>query len=166
MLQRVCYWAKFWKVFFFFFKSLFQNEKTTPDLSLHVTRFKMIRLPGKINHKLFCLLAVGQGDPGGGWSGWRGNPCSTTQARRCLTLEIRRDPVISPWYGRRHKWSLNEHIILLTFKLKSMIGSSKLHSCLRPYHGEITGSRLISKVKHRRAWVVLGWVTTWEVRVL
>ena len=60
---------------FFFFKSLFQNEKTTPDLSLHVTRFKMIRLPGKINHKLFCLLAVGQGDPGGRWSGWRGNPC-------------------------------------------------------------------------------------------
>ena len=42
----------------------------------------------------------------------------------------------------------------------------KLRSCLRPYHGEITGSRLISKVKHRRAWVVLGWVTTWEVRVL
>ena len=27
---------------------------------------------------------------------------------------------------------------------------------LRPYHGEITGSRLISKVKYRRAWVVLG----------
>ena len=26
---------------------------------------------------------------------------STTQARRCLTLEIRRDPVVSPWYGRR-----------------------------------------------------------------
>ena len=42
----------------------------------------------------------------------------------------------------------------------------KPYSCLRPYHGEITGSRLISKVKHRRAWVVLGWVTTWEVRVL
>ena len=28
---------------------------------------------------------------------------STTQARRCLTLEIRRDPVVSPWYGRRHE---------------------------------------------------------------
>ena len=26
---------------------------------------------------------------------------STTQARRCLTSEIRRDPVVSPWYGRR-----------------------------------------------------------------
>ena len=47
-----------------------------------------------------------------------------------------------------------------------MIDSFKHHSCLRPFHGEITGSRLISKVKHRRAWVVLGWVTTWEVRVL
>ena len=55
---------------------------------------------------------------------------------------------------------------LLLFKSNSMIGPFKLHSCLRPYHGEITGSRLISKVKHRRAWVVLGWVTTWEVRVL
>ena len=47
-----------------------------------------------------------------------------------------------------------------------MIASFKINSCLRPYLGEITGSRLISKVKHRRAWVVLGWVTTWEVRVL
>ena len=37
-----------------------------------------------------------------------------------------------------------------------MIRSFKLHSCVRPYHGKITGSRLISKVKHRRAWVVLG----------
>ena len=41
-----------------------------------------------------------------------------------------------------------------------------VHFCLRPYHGETTGSRLISEVKHRRAWVVLGCVTTWEVRVL
>ena len=28
---------------------------------------------------------------------------STTQARPCLTLEIRRDPVCSQWYGRRQK---------------------------------------------------------------
>ena len=28
---------------------------------------------------------------------------STTQARRCLNSEIRRDPVVSPWYGRRQK---------------------------------------------------------------
>ena len=47
-----------------------------------------------------------------------------------------------------------------------MIASFKINSYLRPYHGEITGSCLISKVKHRRAWVVLGWVTTWEVQVL
>ena len=26
---------------------------------------------------------------------------STTQARRCLTSEIRRDSVVSPYYGRR-----------------------------------------------------------------
>ena len=46
------------------------------------------------------------------------------------------------------------------------IGLFQLYSCLCPYHGEITESFLISKVEHRRAWVVLGWVTTWEVQVL
>ena len=38
--------------------------------------------------------------------------------------------------------------------------------CLQPYQDENTGSRLISEANHLRAWVVLGWVTTWEVRVL
>ena len=41
----------------------------------------------------------------------------------------------------------------------------------RPGKGDTLGKylklpRLISEVKHRRAWVVLGWVTTWEVRVI
>ena len=38
--------------------------------------------------------------------------------------------------------------------------------CLRPYHVEYTGSRLITEVKQRRARLVLGWVTAWESRVL
>ena len=38
--------------------------------------------------------------------------------------------------------------------------------CLRPYHAEYTGSRLITEVKQRRAWLVLGWVTAWESQVL
>ena len=50
--------------------------------------------------------------------------------------------------------------------IKLSVSNSFVHFCLRPYHGETTGSRLISEVKHRRAWVLLGWVTTWEVRVL
>ena len=37
---------------------------------------------------------------------------------------------------------------------------------IRPYHVEYTGSRPISEVKQRRAWLVLRWVTTWESRVL
>lgn len=36
----------------------------------------------------------------------------------------------------------------------------------RPYHVEHTGSRPITEVKQRRAWLVLGWVTAWENRVL
>ncbi|KAG8233044.1 hypothetical protein J437_LFUL004265 [Ladona fulva] len=36
----------------------------------------------------------------------------------------------------------------------------------RPYHDENTGSRPITEVQHRRAWLVLGWVTAWEHRVL
>ena len=37
--------------------------------------------------------------------------------------------------------------------------------CLRPYHDEHTRSRLITEVKHRRAGIVLGWGTAWELPV-
>ena len=47
--------------------------------------------------------------------------------------------------------------------LKEIPGSS----CrLRPYHVENTGSRPITEVKQRRAWLVLRWVTAWEHHVL
>ena len=36
----------------------------------------------------------------------------------------------------------------------------------RPYHVQSTGSRLITAVKQRWAWLVLGWVTAWEHHVL
>ena len=36
----------------------------------------------------------------------------------------------------------------------------------RPYHVEPTSSRLITEVKQRWAWLVLGWVTAWEHQVL
>ena len=36
----------------------------------------------------------------------------------------------------------------------------------RPYHVENTGSRPITEVKQRRAWLVLRWVTAWEHHVL
>ena len=39
------------------------------------------------------------------------------------------------------------------------------NECLRPYHVENTGSRPITEVKQRRAWLVLGWVTAWEYQV-
>ena len=35
----------------------------------------------------------------------------------------------------------------------------------RPYHVENTGSRPITEVKQRRAWLVLAWVTGWEYHV-
>ena len=40
------------------------------------------------------------------------------------------------------------------------------NDCQRPYHVENTGSPPIAEVKQRRARLVLGWVTTWEHRVL
>lgn len=42
----------------------------------------------------------------------------------------------------------------------------QLVSRQRPYHVEYTGSRPITEVKQRRAWLVLGWVTAWEHHVL
>ena len=35
-----------------------------------------------------------------------------------------------------------------------------------PYHDDSTASRLLSEVKHRRAWLVLRWGATLESRVL
>jgi hypothetical protein len=37
---------------------------------------------------------------------------------------------------------------------------------LRQYHAESTGSRPITEVKPRRAWIVLGWATALEPQVL
>ena len=37
--------------------------------------------------------------------------------------------------------------------------------CLRPYQDENSQCRLTSEVDHFRTWVVLGWVTIWEVQV-
>ena len=36
----------------------------------------------------------------------------------------------------------------------------------RPYHVKYIGSRPITEVKQRRAWLVLRWVTAWEHHVL
>ena len=36
----------------------------------------------------------------------------------------------------------------------------------RPYHVEHTSSRPITEVKQHWAWLVLGWETAWEYRVL
>ena len=55
-----------------------------------------------------------------------------------------------------------KHNEIITSNPKKIIGEV----CEETVSPETTGSRLISEVKHRRAWVVLGWVTTWEVRVL
>ena len=38
--------------------------------------------------------------------------------------------------------------------------------CQRQYHVEKTGSRPITAVEQRWAWLVLGWVTAWEHHVM
>ena len=38
--------------------------------------------------------------------------------------------------------------------------------CQRPYQAEWNGSRQITEVKQRWAWIVLGWETAWEHQVL
>ena len=47
------------------------------------------------------------------------------------------------------------------------INTREIHSIQeRPFHDDSTASRLLSEVKHRRAWLVLRWGTTLESRVL
>ena len=50
---------------------------------------------------------------------------------------------------------------LMVFQNLGGIGAHRL----RPYHDEHTRSRLITEVKHRRAGIVLGWGTAWELPV-
>lgn len=45
-------------------------------------------------------------------------------------------------------------------------GWSRSRRCLRPSHPGNARSRLISEAKQGRAWLVLGWETSWEYRVL
>lgn len=51
--------------------------------------------------------------------------------------------------------------------LRRALGAARrLCRRLRPYHPERARSRLISEAKQGRAWLVLGWETAWEYRVL
>ena len=75
-------------------------------------------------------------------------------------VKHRRAWVVLGWVTTWEVRVLQTFNFFLQLNVNNLTAWRKLHSCLRPYHGEITGSRLISKVKHRRAWVVLGWVTT------
>lgn len=71
-----------------------------------------------------------------------------------------------------HTGHLMPYVILSTLshwsnssKQQTQNFARESHKCLRPYHVENTGSRLITEVKQRRARLVLGWVTAWEYRV-
>ena len=76
---------------------------------------------------------------------------ATTQSTNHYTITA----VILKQWERPSKLSLDLHVPSILH----------LSLCLRPYHVEYTGSRLITEVKQRRARLVLGWVTAWEYRV-
>ena len=48
---------------------------------------------------------------------------------------------------------------LFALRLADREGEQAFNLRLRPYHVESIGSRQITEVKQRRAWLVLGWVT-------
>ena len=50
--------------------------------------------------------------------------------------------------------------LLVWDTLRKELAVNKKAKCLRPYHDEYTRSRLITEVKHRRARIVPGWVTS------
>ena len=54
---------------------------------------------------------------------------------------------------------------LIALRLADREGEQAFNLRLRPYHVESIGSRQITEVKQRRAWLVLGWVTAWEYQV-
>ena len=54
---------------------------------------------------------------------------------------------------------------LVLVKIAEQALANTSSKCLRPYHDENTRSRPITEVKHRRAGIVLGWGTAWELPV-
>ena len=74
-----------------------------------------------------------------------------------VIMDVSSSTSSSPGYGILYTYK----VLFLLFKHWKI----KLF-CLQPYQDENTGSRLNSEVNHLRAWVVLGWMTTWEVQVL
>ena len=73
-------------------------------------------------------------------------------------------PVLYTFFGFVH-WLQRVYVFSGT-QVAWRIEATFNNACLRPYHVECTGTRPISEVKQRRAWVVLRWVTTREVQVL
>ena len=66
----------------------------------------------------------------------------------------------------RGKMTLENGMVVSLPDLDVWVGEKWYSWWLRPYHVEHTGSRPITEVKQRRAWLVLGWVTAWEYHVL
>ena len=63
------------------------------------------------------------------------------------------------------RWSRHGFFICTPACRPDREGEQAFNLRLRPYHVESTGSRPITEVKQRRAWLVLGWVTAWEYQV-
>ena len=53
----------------------------------------------------------------------------------------------------------------LTLSVRRANSHNALCTGVAPYHGGSTSSRQITEVKHRRAEIVLGWGTAWELSV-
>ena len=80
--------------------------------------------------------------------------------KKILSPAGNRTPVFRVTGGDTHHYTTEDEALL-----GNKIHFLTLCYCLRPYHAEYTGSRLITEVKQRRARLVLGWVTAWEYRV-
>ena len=68
----------------------------------------------------------------------------------CVQQQIRK---LASFNDVGYRVHYKEAVVLLLFRL-------------RPYHPENARSCLILEAKQGRAWLVLGWETTWEYQVL
>jgi hypothetical protein len=118
-----------------------KKHHTTHDINILVTCMENGKNKFEIQNFIWQTIAIAAGN--------------RSNSVRCEILNLPCSKMIARW---KNKNCARESIIYIT-KIRALNRE-------RPYQHDSTASRLLSEVKHVRAWLVLRWGTTLESQVL